>query len=286
MFIIHKKQLEQRAIELAQESQAIISSINKNKFTTFSSFVVSYEKVLANMLEASEIEEKVKQFKNISGSFKSEYIKYKNDFQWYMKDALDEEYKSIIKDSKGKFRNNIQRTLNRCWSFKKSIDQYCDRFDGETAAFANELLRKLSIQFDVALFEGEANNNTRNLSGSTCYDFDSMDGHDFEYWCANLLRKNDFENVQVTQGSGDQGVDITAEKDGIRYAIQCKCYSSDLGNSPIQEVCAGKHLYHCQIGVVMTNRFFTKSAQELARATGTLLWGRDRIIKMLSSSTK
>ena len=113
---------------------------------------------------------------------------------------------------------------------------------------------------------------------------DLMEGHDFEYWCADLLRKIGFVNVIVTQGSGDHGVDVLAEKDGIRYAVQCKCYSKDLGNSPIQEVSSGKMMpqYHCQVGAVMTNRYFTKGAKELAEATGTLLWDRDWIKNHLS----
>lgn len=106
---------------------------------------------------------------------------------------------------------------------------------------------------------------------------DAMEGHAFEYWCADLLRKNGFANVSVTRGSGDQGVDVLAEKDGIRYAVQCKCYSKDLGNTPVQEVSAGKVFYHCQIGAVLTNRYFTKGAKELAESTGILLWDRDWI---------
>lgn len=115
---------------------------------------------------------------------------------------------------------------------------------------------------------------------------DFMEGHDFEYWCAALLRKIGFCNVEVTQGSGDQGVDVLAEKDGIRYAIQCKCYSKDLGNSPVQEVSSGKMMpqYHCQVGAVMTNRYFTKGAKELAEATGTLLWGREWIASRLKET--
>lgn len=115
---------------------------------------------------------------------------------------------------------------------------------------------------------------------------DFMEGHDFEYWCAALLRKIGFCNVEVTQGSGDQGVDVLAEKDGIRYAIQCKCYSKDLGNSPVQEVSAGRMMpqYRCQVGAVMTNRYFTKGAQDLATATGTLLWDRDWILQQLQST--
>lgn len=110
---------------------------------------------------------------------------------------------------------------------------------------------------------------------------DSMEGHEFEYWCAELLRKNGFTDVEVTKGSGDQGVDVLAVKDGIRYAIQCKCYSSNLGNGPVQEVNAGKSLYRCHVGVVMTNRHFTPSAKELATATGVLLWDRDKLEEML-----
>ena len=106
---------------------------------------------------------------------------------------------------------------------------------------------------------------------------DSMDGHTFEYWCADLLRDNGFVNVSVTRGSGDQGVDVLAEKDGIRYAIQCKCYSHDLGNTPVQEVNAGRVIYHCHIGAVLTNRYFTKGAKDAAEATGVLLWDRNWI---------
>lgn len=110
---------------------------------------------------------------------------------------------------------------------------------------------------------------------------EKMEGHEFEYWCADLLRKSGFLDVQVTRGSGDHGVDIVATKDGIRYAIQCKCYSSPLGNSPVQEVNTGKVMYNCHVGVVMTNSSFTSGAIELANKAGVLLWGRDKIEEMI-----
>ena len=53
-------------------------------------------------------------------------------------------------------------------------------------------------------------------------DFDLLDGHEFEYYCADLLRKRGFKEVEVTKGSGDYGIDILAERDGVTYAIQCK----------------------------------------------------------------
>ena len=115
---------------------------------------------------------------------------------------------------------------------------------------------------------------------------DQMEGHDFEFWCADLLEDLGFEKVTVTPGSGDQGVDITAEKDDVKFAFQCKCYQSDLGNTPIQEVFTGKTMYKCHVGVVMTNSYFTKSALTAADATGILLWDRDKIADLIASRTQ
>ena len=111
-------------------------------------------------------------------------------------------------------------------------------------------------------------------------DFDHMDGHDFERFCADILLKNDFERISVTRGSGDQGIDIIAFKDGIKYGIQCKCYSSDISNKAVQEVFAGKTFYECHVGVVLTNQHFTKSAIELAKKNGVLLWDRKKLIEL------
>ena len=110
---------------------------------------------------------------------------------------------------------------------------------------------------------------------------DSMEGHDFEYWCADLLRRNGFVQVDVTRGSGDQGVDVIAVKDGKKYAIQCKRYNQKLGNKPVQEVHAGKTIYGCNIAVVMTNNYFTDGGKEAARALGVELWDRDVLRRML-----
>ena len=114
-------------------------------------------------------------------------------------------------------------------------------------------------------------------------EFDTMDGHQFEYFCARLLEKNGYENVSVTSGSGDQGVDIIAYRDGIKYGIQCKCYSSTIGNRAVQEVFAGKAFYQCHVGVVLTNNYFTDSAKKLAESNGIILWNRDKLMQMIQT---
>lgn len=104
--------------------------------------------------------------------------------------------------------------------------------------------------------------------------FQDMEGHDFEYFCADLLRKRGFIEVEVTKGSGDYGVDILAEKEGVTYAVQCKCYTAPVGVKAVQEAYAGRDYYDRMVGAVMTNQYFTAPAVEAAKKLKILLWDR------------
>lgn len=73
------------------------------------------------------------------------------------------------------------------------------------------------------------------------------DGYIFEEDIAYLLKCLDYTNVGVTPPTGDFGVDILAEKNGISYAIQCKKYSGKVGVDAVQQVLAGKGYYQCDI---------------------------------------
>ena len=110
---------------------------------------------------------------------------------------------------------------------------------------------------------------------------DNMEGHQFEHACANILRANGYKKVEVTKASGDFGVDILAEKNGVKYAIQCKRYSHKLDNTPIQEVIGGLACYNCSKGAVMTNQYFTEPAQQLAKINNVELWDRDVLQDMM-----
>ena len=112
-------------------------------------------------------------------------------------------------------------------------------------------------------------------------DIDFMEGHDFEYFCADLLKKHGFLGVEVTKGSGDYGIDILAEKDGITYAIQCKCYGTPVGVKAVQEAYAGRDYYDCMVGAVLTNQYFTTPAVEAAKKLKILLWDRGYLETMM-----
>jgi len=72
------------------------------------------------------------------------------------------------------------------------------------------------------------------------FDFSEViSAYDFEEKCAEELSRIGWA-TRVTSGSGDQGIDVLAEKDLVRIVIQCKLYSKPVGNKAVQEAIAGK----------------------------------------------
>lgn len=106
---------------------------------------------------------------------------------------------------------------------------------------------------------------------------DSLTGRQFELYIGKLLPKIGYSNVKVTQQSGDQGVDVTAEIDDKKVGFQCKNYSKSVGNRAVQELFAGQAFYGCDSAVLVTNSYFTQSAEELANKLSIELWDREKL---------
>lgn len=95
-------------------------------------------------------------------------------------------------------------------------------------------------------------------------------GHEFEFWLARSLERFGW-TAETTKGSGDQGVDVVARKDGKVIAIQAKCYQSKVGNAAVQEVFSGAAHRGISDAAVVTTIGFTASAVQLAATTGVKL---------------
>ena len=139
------------------------------------------------------------------------------------------------------------------------------------------------ITFSLFKRKGQLDVSPQNIRYCVRKNFDLMDGEEFEKFCAYLIQQNGYEDVRITKGSGDHGIDVFAKKDGLLYAIQCKRYSNSVGNKAIQEIFSGKAIYHADKAVVMTNSFFTKQAIEDAKKLEVYLWDRNKIISLMKS---
>lgn len=102
---------------------------------------------------------------------------------------------------------------------------------------------------------------------------DTMDGLEFEQNVAGLLRANGYSNVSLTERY-DFGVDIIAEKDGVRWGIQTKRYSGLVKASAVRQVVTGLKLYDCDRSMVITNSTYSAVARRLANANDCVLVDR------------
>ncbi|MEI6054148.1 MAG: restriction endonuclease [Candidatus Saccharibacteria bacterium] len=102
---------------------------------------------------------------------------------------------------------------------------------------------------------------------------DSMDGLEFEYYIAGLLRKNGYYNISLTE-KYDFGVDIIAEKDGVHWGIQVKRRSKIVKAEAVRQVVTGLRFYDCDRAMVITNSSYSTFARQLAISNNCVLINR------------
>ena len=214
---------------------------------------------------------------------------YRSEKLWRLRDVIERHARNAIANNNSTYKNSKERQRLVYLDFIEGINKHLSELDGETLDLFYEMEEKVFFSTDgnVPRFNSIEERSLPAISEPTSIpEVDDMSGEEFEQYCADLLKSLGYKNVRLTQGSGDQGVDILTEKDGIKYAIQCKCYSSPLSNKPIQEVHAGKDIYGCHVGVVLTNSTFTSGAIDAANRTNTLLWDRRKLTEMISKSNE
>ncbi|MBL8012654.1 MAG: restriction endonuclease [Candidatus Omnitrophica bacterium] len=96
-------------------------------------------------------------------------------------------------------------------------------------------------------------------------ELNELSGVEFETHLVKILKSNGYEDIRGTPGSGDQGADLIAKKDGKTIIIQAKRYQGPVSNKAVQEVISALSYYGGDEGWVITNSSFTTSAKALAQ---------------------
>lgn len=107
-------------------------------------------------------------------------------------------------------------------------------------------------------------------------DVDAMDGAEYEQYCAHILTTGGW-HARVSPQGADQGIDIYAEKDGIKLVVQTKKYANSVGNAAVQQIVAGRVYAGADYAAVVSPAPFTKSAQELAATANVVLLHHDQL---------
>ena len=115
-------------------------------------------------------------------------------------------------------------------------------------------------------------------------EIDKMKGLDFEVFIGELLTQHGYKTQNI-KGSGDFGVDVIAEKNGTKYAVQVKRYKSNVSRTAISDAVAGKFHWDCEKAWVITNSYFTSDAKLLATSTDCKLTDRDELKRMMKDGS-
>jgi len=111
-------------------------------------------------------------------------------------------------------------------------------------------------------------------------DVDMMNGLDFEQYVADLLRRQGFNNVSLTE-QYDMGVDIVAEKGGLRWGIQVKRYSGLVKAEAVRQVVTALRFYNCDRAMLITNSTYSTVARQLAGSNDCVLVNRTGLLELI-----
>ena len=95
----------------------------------------------------------------------------------------------------------------------------------------------------------------------------NLDPYEFEDYVGMLLKRSGYENVKRVGGSGDQGIDITACRNGENVIVQCKRYDlgKKIGPKDIRDLRGTMYREGAKIGLFVTTSDFTQGAIRDAR---------------------
>jgi HJR/Mrr/RecB family endonuclease len=154
----------------------------------------------------------------------------------------------------------------------------------QTTESATSLLRKLqSIRHDWKLraFARDLEQRRSSSLPLTIQIVDRMDPYNFELLLGMMFASKGWHIIE-TPKTGDQGADVLLEKAGERTIVQAKLYADPVGNKAVQEAIAAKVYFNCHAATVVTNSYFTNSAQELAKRGDVRLICRDELSQMIA----
>lgn len=243
----------------------------------------------------SEITESLKHQSELFVDLLSEFLEVETSIRWFI--CFHEVYQNVILQLSDNWSGRYPQFENSM-SEKAAVEQYiCLEFvtsSKECFQFACWLLnnniltgdiRTVMQQIESDIAEAQKSREVskfratmlskspKKAASVTLQIIDSYSGIEFEKFIGTLFEFDGYK-ISYTLASNDKGIDIIASRNGISIGIQCKCYSSTVGISAVQEVFSGKNFYSLDKALVVTNRSFTKAAKSLAEATGVVLWDR------------
>lgn len=146
--------------------------------------------------------------------------------------------------------------------------------------FISLVLGASGASFILIMTNAFISQKSKQILKSGIYEIDKMSGKQFEYYLSSFFKYQGYK-VDETPTTRDFGADIVLKKDGKIIVVQAKRYSKNIGIQAVQEIVAAVAYYKASEAWVVTNRFFTSAAVQLAHVNQVRLIDRDELIKWI-----
>lgn len=176
--------------------------------------------------------------------------------------------------SLGRKHQKLARTIEQTLQRIKPLD----RKPLETA------FQALMAEYQSELESDKNRGEERKKANATIDELRRLHHNDFEHYVKELFEAREYEKVTLRGGSGDQGVDILAEKNGERVAIQCKCVKGLVGTDKVRDLIGAMELTESQRGFLVTTGTFSIQAQTMVRGSAIELINGTKLAELIEEA--
>jgi restriction endonuclease Mrr len=166
--------------------------------------------------------------------------------------------KTLTRDKDIELENDIKQLVF-------DIKQELESEDERTRKAVEEGLASIIEPYKSELTRVKAQEEERKKLNETIEKLSEYSALEFEEWFADILKELEYEKVTPTPSSNDEGIDILAEKEGLKVAIQCKHWKKKKVGRPEVQAFLGA-IQHAQLtrGILVTTGLFTEGARKMA----------------------
>jgi restriction system protein len=203
---------------------------------------------------------------------KKQQLIYKDDYGDIIETDWDNEKDRFVKNKMKLLIEPLYFNAINEFDRTVSLENYKKSFRTDVQNWIkDDIVSEIGYMIEMAIIDYEYESSIKEIDEEqTTIDYNLDDPILFEKSIANNFTHFGWETKE-TKRTGDQGADVIAQKDDYRIIVQCKLYSTPVGNKAIQEVFSAMKFYKGDEAIVITNASFTKSAQQLADSTDVIL---------------
>lgn len=167
------------------------------------------------------------------------------------------------------------------------IARYCDGLPGH----ANVIVKRVgklctSVENTNKALESIGYTSIPTTSVEIAKSLQKLSGAEFEEYVANVFRKKGYQ-VEITNISGDHGIDLLMQKGKEKIAVQCKRWSDPVGEGVVRDFYGSLLHQGAKLGCIIATTTYSDHAKEFAQGKPIKLIDFDGFIRIvLDKQTK